>query len=442
MSRKNPPAKWTLPAIIDPPGRRCFVIRIPDEEYHIAAFRGALLSLGSGAQWADDVAHTAKDVAAVWRTVIAAMEDCVDINIRLKPTDFCTIQLTTDGGNTWTDVADLSACAHAAAVDEITQAIQDGQLSGGGQQAPGGSGQPGQCYDWDVTLQGSGKWHAPVPVESGDTIQVTLASGATWDGNILNPWRCPDGKTYALGGCFEPTHLAGTDPAPTVPHMSLIGNIPNDATVPYFSMYNLLYTVPMAVVSGEFYLQCNDDVLPDNQGSITLHVQICKHQPPAWPPGPYCTVESAFPQYATLISGVLLAPGYSSAVGLVTADLAPHYRDPLTPDSSSRLSLVRYVFDAPRTVTQFICRYARNSQFGNKSLGASFYDVNGNVILPQHGAFNNPGGTSDLDTPLVWSAPLTFFSGSVAGVKRVDVWCSENDTYGHMHLSDVKICYS
>lgn len=70
MSKNYPRAKWVLPAIVDPPERVCYTIAVPKERQHIAAFLGALQNLGSGAQWADDEAHTAKDVAQVWREII------------------------------------------------------------------------------------------------------------------------------------------------------------------------------------------------------------------------------------------------------------------------------------------------------------------------------------------------------------------------------------
>lgn len=76
MSRRNPPAKWTLPAIINPPTRKCFTILVPNEAYHIAAFRGALLDLASATNWADDPDHLAKDVADVWKDVVVNVVAC------------------------------------------------------------------------------------------------------------------------------------------------------------------------------------------------------------------------------------------------------------------------------------------------------------------------------------------------------------------------------
>lgn len=72
--RRNEPAKWTLPTVINPEGRRCVMIEVPDERFHIAAFRGAMLHLAEAYKWADDPDHTAREVALVWRGIIDAME--------------------------------------------------------------------------------------------------------------------------------------------------------------------------------------------------------------------------------------------------------------------------------------------------------------------------------------------------------------------------------
>lgn len=74
-NRRNPPAKWTLPEVVNPLETMCVQIQVPKERFHIAAFRGALLNLASATQWADDPDHTAKDVANVWKAVINSMTE-------------------------------------------------------------------------------------------------------------------------------------------------------------------------------------------------------------------------------------------------------------------------------------------------------------------------------------------------------------------------------
>lgn len=76
MSKRYPKAKWVLPDVINPPTRKCFTILVPNDVQHLAAFRGALLNLASATNWADDEAHTAKDVANVWKGIVVDVTEC------------------------------------------------------------------------------------------------------------------------------------------------------------------------------------------------------------------------------------------------------------------------------------------------------------------------------------------------------------------------------
>jgi len=76
MSKRYPRAKWVLPAVVHPDNYKCFKVSIPNDPQYIAAFKGAMLSLGSGAQWADDPDHKAREVAEVMRAVYDNLIDC------------------------------------------------------------------------------------------------------------------------------------------------------------------------------------------------------------------------------------------------------------------------------------------------------------------------------------------------------------------------------
>lgn len=86
------PAKhgYFLPEIIDPE-RICVQLWIPNEQYHLLAFWAQIEGLGSALNWGNDPAHTALDVAAVWREVYAdarerylSGESCMS-----EPTECC-----------------------------------------------------------------------------------------------------------------------------------------------------------------------------------------------------------------------------------------------------------------------------------------------------------------------------------------------------------------
>lgn len=111
MATKNPRAKWVLPLVVDPTERLCAVVPVPNDVYHIAAFRGAMLGLASAYKWGDDLAHTAKDVANVWRDIA----ENVVIGECLLPTQYrmleCgDLEFSVDGGATWEQLADFSGC--------------------------------------------------------------------------------------------------------------------------------------------------------------------------------------------------------------------------------------------------------------------------------------------------------------------------------------------
>lgn len=147
MPRKNPPAKWVLPTVVDPPERKCIKIQVPDEQFHIAAFRGALLNLCAAYKWADDTAHTAREVALIWREIIDSMEwgcgcmtepflqfrlndcvfqysitsgeewldmpdlaECIGLDVRQSEENPCTLEKSIDGGETWDSFANLQLC--------------------------------------------------------------------------------------------------------------------------------------------------------------------------------------------------------------------------------------------------------------------------------------------------------------------------------------------
>jgi len=277
MTRRNPPAKWVLPATVNPPTSTCIMVPVPDDPMHMAAFLGAIADLGSGYKWQDDPLHKAKDVAKVWQEIADNLSECTPM-IQFRQSDDCTLQVSFDGGVIWNSIFNAYICARGAAQDQIQSDLNDGTLGGGGQQPGQGGGIPGQCYDYSITLQGNNRWLAPISLEADDTIEVTLATGAWWDGDIGQAWKCPSGVEFILGTCNDLSHNTDSgDPLPSLYHMRLIGNLPEDGTTPYFDMFNTLYTVPGGVTAGALYLQANDGALGDNEGSINCHVQICKN---------------------------------------------------------------------------------------------------------------------------------------------------------------------
>lgn len=269
--RRNSPAKWVLPEAVDPPGVKCFVIQVPDDPQHIAAFRGALLNLASAYKWADDATHMAKDVALRWRQAIEEMSDCdMAIMLRTNPFDSCGAQVSYDGGVIWTEFFNARDCAVTTVRDAL-----------GNETPPGGSDpDPGQCFDLDMVINGNSMKVIPLAVASGWTLTITQLAGAWWDGNVSNYWQCPTGYQFALGTCTS-NYIDGQsgDPIPSgAKHMQLIIRLA-DGTYDDIPLNESSYTVPAGQPSGNYFLLANDSSLGDNQGSVSLHLEACNYIP-------------------------------------------------------------------------------------------------------------------------------------------------------------------
>jgi len=112
MANRRPP--WKIPAVIDPPDRRCIQINIPDDPEHIAIFWGVLRGLSDWQRWEREPTKSGTLVAQVWREVVYAIEwedscmGCCEDQIRLhRVTESGNLEVSTDDGTTWTpDPAD------------------------------------------------------------------------------------------------------------------------------------------------------------------------------------------------------------------------------------------------------------------------------------------------------------------------------------------------
>jgi hypothetical protein len=266
MARRNPRAKWTLPDVINPTERLCFTIEVPNNLYHIAAFRGALYMLTSAIFWQDDPHHKAKDVALVWQEIYDNVRACIPDNsgntgilledlmsqqIRISPDDPCILQMWCI--DHWEDWYNPLQCVAST----ISQPTNGTPL------------EAGTCREWDVALRGNEKWLLPLAVNEGDTIAITGATGAWNDGTL--GWNCASGHTYALGACVSTDPAVTGDPLMTVEHMRLIMSVDTVFT----DAYNTIYAVPSGVTDGQVFFQANDSALDDNSGTVSFHVTVC-----------------------------------------------------------------------------------------------------------------------------------------------------------------------
>lgn len=248
MPRRNPPAKWVLPSVVNPSGRKTIVLCIPDEPQHVAAFRGALQALGSAYNWADDEGHTAKDVAKVWRDVIDMGDSCMEFR-----QDACHLYLVANGIETL--IYNGQECIDANIADGTIAKANSGYI---------GDIPLDDCKNYTVRLTTDQNWIAPNVMNSGDTLLLSNWQGGATDLGLLNTvWICPSGTAYQFGGCSDTIRsdtIYGTDPLQTAPHLAVIGQIGNT----YYDIWNSAsgitpaeFTVPAGVVNQPLRLLMN-----------------------------------------------------------------------------------------------------------------------------------------------------------------------------------------
>jgi len=273
MPRKNPPAKWVLPKIVHPTKTRCFTIEVPDERFYIAAFRGALLNLAAAYHWQDDSAHTARDVARVWRSIVDRVtgctppplpgrpgiyiEDTMSSQIRIKPENTCIIQMWCI--DHWEDWYDPTRCIPGSV----------------GNPSPAGDLAAGECRSYSVVLNGSSQWILPVALEDGDTFTVSNMQGGWNDGTLQ--WYCPSGSIYGLGVCTGSPGHDGGDPDAVGYHMQLLGFLDG---IYYPIVDGGVVAVPTGTAASNLTFRANDATLSDNTGSVSFDITVCRNPAP------------------------------------------------------------------------------------------------------------------------------------------------------------------
>lgn len=275
MSRRNPSAKWVLPEVVEPPDVLCVTIRVPNERFYKAAFWGAMLDLASAYKWADDPAHTAKDVATVWRDIIDNLKfDTCPI----EPAVLHGMEVNFDVGiridcdcNVWVTCCDGTE-KQLLTANQVKDLIS--QPAGGSPQpAPGGG-----CQQYHANMPANSIWLLPTEVSTGDTIEVS-PSGATNDPDQNLLWYCPNGDQFFAGACVGyPVVVGGSDPLPSIAHMRLIARIGTT----YYDVLGSTFTVPSGHASDTVTFQVNDDNLSNDNGSLSFDVTVCNNATPGW----------------------------------------------------------------------------------------------------------------------------------------------------------------
>lgn len=274
MAQKS---RWTLPEVVNPPGKLCFTIHVPNERYHIAAFLGAIYELAKPYSWQNDPAHTAIDVGTVWRDIFYSLtSSACDIPCPI-PIDEMAVDMSVCEQiryNPATNKFEGLCCG--------VWSVISGQPTGGFALAPTAQGAPlpaagGGCQIYQGSLDANGQWLSPAPINAGDTIQIMSINGAWTDGGAN--WYCPTGTIFYGGLCTVGSGVNGADPLPASPHMGLISKI---AGAFHYLGDLASFTVPGGVSNKLLILQANDATFADNYGQITFQIKICNNQPATW----------------------------------------------------------------------------------------------------------------------------------------------------------------
>jgi len=278
---------YVLPDVVDPPEYICVTLRIPNNKYHIMAFKGALWDLCNWWNWERDDAKTATRVAQVWRRVFRSIKftDCAP-----KQTDFIEVE---------TEMAlhvDCDCNVTVDCCDGTTKQLATVDMLKGGTQPAGGSPQPTpgggtQCYNGSVDAKNT--WLVPTLVSTGDKFHINSSTGAENDGGDAH-WKCPDGSNYAAGNCFATGRIFdGTDPCLTAYHMSLIVVIDGTA----YPLMNGDLTVPAGHSNAQAEIQANDSDISNNKGSFSFEVCITNNTTP--PLATWCHLSTDLTDLAT-----------------------------------------------------------------------------------------------------------------------------------------------
>jgi len=264
--------RFPIPSTVEPTGTRCIQLIVPDDREHLEIMWGALMQLTRWNNWQLDGTDSAARASTVWREILAPQDinsECVMIQFR-QP-DLCTLEVSLDGGDTWSLIYDANACVINGANDLIAGYLADGTLSGG-QPPPSTAPTPPDCDVFQVTLDADGFWRCPVPIAANFNIKVENVSGMTNDGAFLGTWRCGDGGEAPLGVCTGSTATNGSDPMPSQPHMRLI--MKYNST--YYDAYNVDHDVsPSLVGQHQLEFQVNDTPLDDNSGQLRFQLTVC-----------------------------------------------------------------------------------------------------------------------------------------------------------------------
>lgn len=262
-----------LPDVIDPPDSLCFLIHVPNDPHHIAAFYGAIHQLTQWISWQRDPQKRGKDAAAVWREIYWNLkpQPCIPpLPFHgAEQEDFMPLRVDCDC-NVWITCCDGTE-KQLLTADQVKKLLQS-QPAQGQPQPPAG-----QCQQYSGQFNASSAFLVPTVVSTGDTLELS-ATGASSDPDVSVDWRCPNGDLFVAGACIATPILVATDPLPTVPHLRLLYLIAGT----YYDAMAGVFTVPGGISSENVQIVVNDSARGDDLGNLTVNATVCNNATATW----------------------------------------------------------------------------------------------------------------------------------------------------------------
>lgn len=114
--------RYIFPSPVNPGAFRCITVYVPDDTIYLAEFWRAYEYFTIWSAWERDAAHTASEVAALWKVGFDQARlafdngECGEMAFRLRQstTNPCHLEQSIDGGLTWTLAFDYSLCMTGA----------------------------------------------------------------------------------------------------------------------------------------------------------------------------------------------------------------------------------------------------------------------------------------------------------------------------------------
>lgn len=271
---------FVLPANVDPP-TFCMTLEVPDDPQYIASLAGALWELQFWYNWQRDSAHTAVPVTRLWRRLIQEAFDRINAGHLCPVPSFINVAEMEYEMSVCEQLRFQNGKLQGLCCGEWTDIAGQGDISiGGPEQHGGGAPQPtpgGGCQKYHAQFDAKSQYLVPTVVSAGDTLTFSNASGAGSDGT--GRWSCPDGNQFFAGACVGGgIYTDAGDPAPTLPHESLIVKIGST----WYPASSGTITVLGGVSNSPITIQMNDASLGDNSGSYALDVEVCNNASTSW----------------------------------------------------------------------------------------------------------------------------------------------------------------